>query len=246
MRKTPTLQKPAHHRGRRRTQSSKPSLYSVFTLRASASSAVNTAFLMMILILALLAATVQAEDYSNNIGFMKNPPKELKEKFPMCDQFLDVKWIKQFPLGNWVGMVMADVYWGDRKDQRELIVMQRYDQGDHYISKMLDTFDVSDSIVKGNRLEILIKSADHAFRAYWIGTNEKAIKGFAVEINGKLTEISKKKGYPNVSENYAKFSQNICVILPNRETGWMIENKFGGYGKDYLKSNALKGNINGR
>ena len=29
----------------------------------------------------------------NNIGFMKNPPKALTEKFPMCDAFLNVKWI---------------------------------------------------------------------------------------------------------------------------------------------------------
>ncbi len=28
-----------------------------------------------------------------NIGFMKNPPKELTEKFPMCDAFLKVEWI---------------------------------------------------------------------------------------------------------------------------------------------------------
>jgi len=28
-----------------------------------------------------------------NIGFMKNPPKELTEKFPMCDVFLKVEWI---------------------------------------------------------------------------------------------------------------------------------------------------------
>jgi len=29
----------------------------------------------------------------NNIGFMKNPPKSLREKFPMCDAFLNVEWI---------------------------------------------------------------------------------------------------------------------------------------------------------
>jgi hypothetical protein len=29
----------------------------------------------------------------DNIGFIKNPPKELREKFPMCDAFLKVEWI---------------------------------------------------------------------------------------------------------------------------------------------------------
>jgi hypothetical protein len=31
----------------------------------------------------------------SNIGFMDNPPKALKEKFPMCDAFLKVKWIDE-------------------------------------------------------------------------------------------------------------------------------------------------------
>jgi hypothetical protein len=30
-----------------------------------------------------------------NIGFMKKPPKELTEKFPMCDAFLNVEWINK-------------------------------------------------------------------------------------------------------------------------------------------------------
>lgn len=29
----------------------------------------------------------------DNIGFMKNPPKALQEKFPMCNAFLNVEWI---------------------------------------------------------------------------------------------------------------------------------------------------------
>src|ERR1017187_7732057 len=29
----------------------------------------------------------------SNIGFMPPPPKELREKFPMCEAFLKVEWI---------------------------------------------------------------------------------------------------------------------------------------------------------
>jgi hypothetical protein len=85
------------------------------------------------------------DDYSNNIGFMKNPPKELKEKFPMCDQFLDVKWIRQFPNGGWVGTVTADVYFGAKKEQREQVMMQAYYQGFSRIDhNTLASFDVSE------------------------------------------------------------------------------------------------------
>lgn len=44
----------------------------------------------------LWAAGMKSENSASdvsNIGFMKNPPKKLTEKFPMCDAFLKVKWI---------------------------------------------------------------------------------------------------------------------------------------------------------
>ncbi len=51
----------------------------------------SSSHIMLFAILMVLVASLslgvgdsQAEDYSNNIGFMKNPPKELKEKFPQA------------------------------------------------------------------------------------------------------------------------------------------------------------------
>jgi hypothetical protein len=40
-----------------------------------------------------LCAAETAQPPITNVGFMENPPKELKEKFPMCDAFLKVEWI---------------------------------------------------------------------------------------------------------------------------------------------------------
>ncbi len=40
-----------------------------------------------------LCAAETTQPAITNIGFMENPPKELKEKFPMCDAFLKVEWI---------------------------------------------------------------------------------------------------------------------------------------------------------
>ena len=40
----------------------------------------------------------QIKKYSNNIGFIKGKKRDkLKTKFPMCDEFLDVKWFKKKP-----------------------------------------------------------------------------------------------------------------------------------------------------
>ena len=159
----------------------------------------------------------------------------------MCDQFLDVKWIKQFPEGNWVGMVTADIYRYDKKERRELVVMQRHYQGGGFVQKeVLDAFDVSESNFKGNSLELVITSSDYAFSAYWSRISEKTRKGFAVEANGKLTEVTMNKGYPNGRGNYTQETQNVCVILPSKESGWLIENKLGRYGSPYIHSNDSK------
>jgi hypothetical protein len=62
--------------------------------------------MLFVILLAQFPCTVSAENggssangqHSNNprtdnIGFMKNPPKKLTERFPMCDAFLNVEWI---------------------------------------------------------------------------------------------------------------------------------------------------------
>lgn len=193
-----------------------------------------------------------AENYSNNIGFIKKPPKELKEKFPMCDQFLDVKWIKQFTEGNWVGMVTADVYRisdahllrirrshggtgtvktdGDleyKKEQRELVVMQKHGIGGRLNLKQLVFIDVSSSDYRGKELKALILSADKAFSSFRSSTDAIG-SGFSVKKDGKWinvamdsTGMSAVDGKPSRSLTF--FSKNVCVSLPNGEAGWLIE-----------------------
>ena len=51
-------------------------------------------------VLTLLCQTpwCHADNYDDNIAFMKNPPPEWKDKYPTCDVFLDVKWQKNSPV----------------------------------------------------------------------------------------------------------------------------------------------------
>ena len=219
MNTTPTMQNPVHHRGHRGTVRSNQ----VF-------SAVKTVFLMMFLTLALFATTTHAEDYSNNIGFMKNPPKELKEKFPMCDQFLDVKWIRQFPNGGWVGTVTADVYFGDKKEQRELVVMQEHREYDISVnSKVLYVFDISESAYRISKIEEMILSSDEVYSRYF-GSGDAGMRGLALEKSGKLTKITRRGFRPSIenglhTKSYSYFSKNICISLPDKSGGWIIEGR---------------------
>lgn len=203
--------KPAHRRGHGGTQRTKPARCSLFALRAFAVKAV-----LLLLTFAISAQTTHAEDYSNNIGFMKNPPKELKEKFPMCDQFLDVKWIKQFPEGNWVGMVTADVYLGNKKEQMELLITQKRTRSDLDL-KQLIIINVSNSEHRGDALKRLILSADKAYSSFRdVGT---VPLGFSVVKDRKWINVAMAEG----GYTYARYSQNVCITLPKGEAGWIRE-----------------------
>jgi|WetSurMetagenome_2_1015567.scaffolds.fasta_scaffold00471_8 hypothetical protein len=59
-----------------------------------------------------------AADFSNR-GFKKYVSGELKERFSMCDEFLDVKWVDRKRL---TGIVGVDAYGSGRSERRFLIV----------------------------------------------------------------------------------------------------------------------------
>jgi hypothetical protein len=48
--------------------------------------------LSLLLALLLLPSLSRGQTF-DNVGFMKNVPPELRQKFPVCDEFLEVKWI---------------------------------------------------------------------------------------------------------------------------------------------------------
>ena len=71
------------------------------------------------------AGKATATPVLTNIGFMKNPPKELREKFPMCDAFLKVGWIDK---EKKIGCSRYDLYQdGKKKGQMTaLIYLNQY------------------------------------------------------------------------------------------------------------------------
>jgi len=93
-------------------------------------------FLACILALLCQAAWCGAVNYDGNIGFMKIVPKEYKENFPYCDEFLDMKWTesknssivgygkKPDNLTVWVGRAFVDFYREDQ-EQKGVITKER-------------------------------------------------------------------------------------------------------------------------
>jgi len=72
----------------------------------------------------------------SNIGFMVNPPKELKEKFPMCDAFLKVKWIDE---EKEVAYSFYDIYKDGKKVSKPrgalIFIKERHPRFDYDVDK---------------------------------------------------------------------------------------------------------------
>ena len=99
--------------------------------------------------------SAQAEGYPpvSNIGFMGNPPKELKAKFPMCDAFLKVEWID--PENN-VGYSEYEVYNQGKKINRTALALVYLDDNHPVFDANLEAFrkkeklkDIFDLIKRG-------------------------------------------------------------------------------------------------
>jgi len=72
-----------------------------------------TKLLVLVSLIVLPFSIVHAADY-DNIAFMKYVPKELREKFPVCDEFLDIKWIDP---KRYIGKMQANIYEGIDADR---------------------------------------------------------------------------------------------------------------------------------
>lgn len=164
--------------------------------------------------------------FDNNIGLMKNVSSELRQELPMCDEFLDVKWIREMPDGYWVGRVIVDVKTDDKTEQRELVVLEKNRLPGHLL-----LFDVTTSIHRGSRLDELIMSADVVKSFYATLGSDVLRNGLVVVKNRKQIVICEgfigsqayfQKGI--ISQKLVSIDRKICIILPSKER-WLINKK---------------------
>lgn len=164
--------------------------------------------------------------YDNNIGFMKDVPRELHEALPMCDEFLDVKWIREMPGGYWVGRVIVDVSAGEKKEQRELVVLE-----EERLPGRLKIFDITTSSYRGLQFEALIMSADAVSSVYTTPDSDILRQGLSVfkerkrimAVEGLIgSQSSLERGL--ASRFVLRSNKKICITLPAKER-WLINKK---------------------
>ncbi len=150
-----------------------------------------------------------------NIGFMKNPPKELTERFPMCHAFLEVKWIdkeKKIGYTKYEAILTGKKakFKGERKTVSALVIM-----GDSpTINIDLRKYDSQ------GRLNELFDAVRNG-KITWLYNWRIEYKGDTFELyDSDVVDISL-ENYPLLTEN----RQNVCVAYPDEKRAWIIEGK---------------------
>ncbi len=176
----------------------------------------------------LVAEEEQPElDDQNNIGFMRDIPEELRRELPMCNEFLDVKWIKEMPTHkNWVGRVVVDIWTGERKKQRELAVVEDYKERYH---GRFSIVDITAAKYRGRQFDKLILSADRAIDHFPSEDGCILERGLFIVIKGKGIVVSNEwrgtqkyleRGVTSSFINYSR--KRICIVHPDKKR-WLFK-----------------------
>jgi hypothetical protein len=165
-----------------------------------------------------LALPVLAEEKPNasNIGFMENPPKELKEKFPMCDAFLKVEWIDK---ESNVGYSEYEFYNQGKKINRVAHALIYLD-GNHPV------FDVNlDEFRKKGKLK-------ETFDLIKRGEFEDQDPGFGLVLDAERNGTNYQYTFRDIRSDWgmplltlADHKMNICIPYPDNQRMYFAEQK---------------------
>jgi len=144
----------------------------------------------------------------DNVGFMKNPPTELKERFSMCDAFLKVNWIDK---QKKIGYSRYDLYKNGKKNgqMKALIYLNQYyphfdyDLNQYVLAGKLDAVFslVRDGEIVGNEALLTIRQGDTRI-TFWPTLPSLPTQATFLDNN-----------------------QNICIPYPDNQRVWIAEGR---------------------
>ncbi len=156
----------------------------------------------------------------DNVGFMKSPPQELVDRFPMCDEFLEVEWfVNMIDTGRVKYNYTKDVEIGDNPKKVEHYIY--FDQRNPL--RGINYYDYNDGGVKS------IMNTDNEIDPGIIKTvsNGSAEEGmdYAVTYKYKGRTIDILRGLFGMSSGFSlsRNTKNVCVPYPGEEKVWIIE-----------------------
>jgi hypothetical protein len=157
----------------------------------------------------------------SNIGFEKNPPAALKQKFPMCDEFLKVQWINK---KKEIGYSDFEAPLRDMKSRsagrREVSVLVlmgnfpepelRYEvsyyKGKGQLESLFDALRSGEIKDVWGGGDLIISSHDASFH---IDFNSVEIEGYRYMFDAE----------------FAGYHRTVCVVYPDGQRAWIAEGR---------------------
>lgn len=185
--------------------------------------------ILLVLAALLLPVAVGAAD---NAGFKKDVPPVLKERFGLCDEFLDVKWIDK---SGAVGMLKADVYKNGKSEPRFLIVRIEKPGSKAFAIRGNGIFyEISEKEYSSKDFEKFLRGARYSFKhhnVFMVVTKGKKSERYPQEPLPFEAFANHELDFPNRS--FSDFSKTVCVAYPDEKRAFVIEAK-----KPFIKSPA--------
>lgn len=173
-------------------------------------------YLVWFLVLAVPAQADTTPPDVSNIGLMKNPPKELKEKFPMCDAFLKVEWIDKEKMAGYSEYELYNQGKRINRVARALI----------YLDKDHPVFNVNlDEFRKKGKLK-------DTFELIKLGEFEHQDPGFGLILDVERNGTNYQYTFRDIRSDWdmplltlADHKMNVCIPYPDNQRMYIAEQK---------------------
>lgn len=184
---------------------------------------------LLMIAVVFLSSAVYAADV-NNVGFRKQVPPMLKERFGLCEEFLDVKWINRSEL---VGVLKADVFKNGESVPRYLIVRLEKPGSKAFASRGNGIFyEIDEKQYASRDFEKFLLGAKYAFsheNVFMTVKKGKKSERFPQEPLPFEAFINHRSDFPDRS--FSGFSKVVCVAYPDEKRAFIVEAK-----KPFMKS----------
>ena len=161
------------------------------------------------------AESKRGEADTGNIGFMKNPPTALHERFPMCDAFLKVEWLnktKKIGYSRYETILKGEAI--QSRGKRMLVSALVNLEDIESIS-----YDISFYRRQG-RLNEIVNRVRHG--------NVEGVLPMVISYKGEVLHVHPGILLSNndfVQPLLSDHQQTVCVAYPNGKRAWIAEGK---------------------
>ena len=173
------------------------------------------------LLLFLASVSLSSAQEYKNIGFKKDVSRELRQKFPMCEEFLDVKWIDA---KRYIGKLKAD-YYRDNKNQGVSYFLVKAEGYSGMATDGYFFYTSNEQQYNSKEFDEFIQQAKFYFgQGILTAVKEKKKEKF-VELVMPFHSWVSTSSPKSSTESFAYYTKNICLLDPEEKTAVWIEDK---------------------